>query len=373
MSPTPAVLGNLAMLEPCEVPSVDRDTAIESVIESFLGSAVTKKTTARGYRRHLLHAFGIMAVEKLSDLQPVLLMNFRRYLLADGRGAATHAQAIIALRSFLTWAAALRGHDIPMDQASYLLKVPKVEVIKPHETLSDKEIPKFLECAKRLGKRDYALMMVALGSGVRVAELVALDIRDIRHDGADGTVIHVRQGKGGKDRMVPVRPEVRKAVEDYLAESMRKRGDAGPCFFLKTEPWGRVTPGASQRNRHPASSRHVPRWLGLRSGSAPTRCATPSRLAATSTAGTSWLFPSCLGTARLTQRKDTWRTWINSIYVRRYPPIWLGVKALASVRTTTRTESVQKGEPCVELTEVTGGKRSRARGRKPGGHGARTT
>ena len=226
------------MLEPCEVPSVDRDTAIESVIESFLGSAVTKKTTARGYRRHLLHAFGIMAVEKLSDLQPVLLMNFRRYLLADGRGAATHAQAIIALRSFLTWAAALRGHDIPMDQASYLLKVPKVEVIKPHETLSDKEIPKFLECAKRLGKRDYALMMVALGSGVRVAELVALDIRDIRHDGADGTVIHVRQGKGGKDRMVPVRPEVRKAVEDYLAESMRKRGDAGPLFLSEDRAMG---------------------------------------------------------------------------------------------------------------------------------------
>jgi len=238
MCPTPALSGNLAMLEPCEVPSVDRDTPIESVIESFLGSAIPKKTTARGYRRHLLHAFGIMAVEKLADLEPVLLMSYRRYLLADGRGAATHAQAIIALRSFLTWAAALRGHDIPMDQASYLLKVPKVEVITPHETLSDKEIPRFLEQAKKLGKRDYALMMVALGSGVRVAELVSLDIRDIRHDGADGTIIHVRQGKGGKDRLIPVRPEVRKAVDDYLAESLRKRGDIGPLFLSEDRAMG---------------------------------------------------------------------------------------------------------------------------------------
>lgn len=238
MSPTPALSGNLAMLDQCEVPSVDRDTAIESVIESFLGSAIPKKTTARGYRRHLIHAFGIMAIEKLADLEPVHLMIFRQRLLADGRGAATHAQAIIAVRSFLTWAAALRGHTIPMDQANYLLKVPKVEVIKPHETLSDKEIPKFLEVAKRLGKRDYALMMVALGSGVRVAELVHLDIRDIRHDGADGTVIHVRQGKGGKDRLIPVRPEVRKAVEDYLTESCRKRGDAGPLFLSEDRAMG---------------------------------------------------------------------------------------------------------------------------------------
>lgn len=238
MSPTTALLGNLGIVEQCEVPSIDRDTPIETVIESFLGSAIPRKTTARGYRRHLLHAFGVMCAEKLSDLEPVHLMVFRQRLLADGRGAATHAQAIISVRSFLTWAAALRGHDIPMDQASYLLKVPKVEVITHHETLSDKEIPKFLKEAKRLGKRDFALMMVALGSGVRVAELVNLDIRDIRNDGADGTVIHVRQGKGGKDRLIPVRPEVRKAVEDYLAESLRKRGDIGPLFLSEDRAMG---------------------------------------------------------------------------------------------------------------------------------------
>lgn len=220
------------------VPLVDRSSPIEETIESFLGSQIPKKTTARGYRRHLLHAAGMMALERLEEAQPVHLVSYRRYLLADGRGTATHAQALIALRSFLTWGAAMRGHDIPMDQALYLLKVPKVYVITPHETLNQEEIRRVLEKAQQSGPRDHALMVVALGSGVRVAELVALDIRDIRHDGGDGTMIHVRQGKGGKDRMIPVRPEVRHSVEAYLKATGRKRGDAGPLFLSEDRAMG---------------------------------------------------------------------------------------------------------------------------------------
>lgn len=255
MIPPDGISGNLAieqLLDPYKLPTVDRQSPIEEVIESFLGSTIPKKTTARGYRRHLLHAAGMMAIEKLADLEPIQLMSYRRYLMADGRGDATHAQALIALRSFLTWGAALRGHDIPMDQAFYLLKVPKVEVIRPHETLNDKEILKFIEAAKASGKRDHALVMVALGSGVRVAELVFLDVKDIRHDGADGTVIHVRQGKGGKDRMIPVRKEVRAAVEAYLQATGRKRGDLGPLFLSEDramscrDHWRLTTKSASR-------------------------------------------------------------------------------------------------------------------------------
>lgn len=220
------------------VPTIDRLSPIEETIEAFLESQIPKKTTARGYRRHLLHAAGLMALERLEEVQPVHLVAYRRYLMADGRGTATHAQALIALRSFLTWGAAMRGHDITTDQALYFLKVPKVSVITPHETLNPEEIKRFLEEAKKSGPRDHALAIVALGSGVRVQELVNLDIRDIRHDGGDGTVIHVRQGKGGKDRMIPVRPEVRESVEAYLKSTGRKRGDPGPLFLSEDRAMG---------------------------------------------------------------------------------------------------------------------------------------
>ena len=228
---TPALL-------PGAVPMISPDAPIESVIEAFLTSQIPNKKTARGYRRHIFAAMGMMCIEKLSDLQPVHLMNYRTELMADTRGTATHAQALIALRSFLTWGAALRGHDMNMDQALYLLKVPKVHVITPHEILSSEEIMRYLAAAKKVSARDYCLVIVALGSGVRVAELVALDIKDVRTDASGGTTLHVRQGKGSKDRMIPVRPEVGKAVDAYLKSSCRKRGDGGPLFLSEDRAMG---------------------------------------------------------------------------------------------------------------------------------------
>ena len=223
---------------PGAVPTVSPDRSIVDVIEAFLASAIPNKKTARGYRRHLKIAMESMGIETLAGLQPVHLMNYRTELMADTRGAATHAQALIALRSFLTWGSALQGHALPMVQALYLLKVPKVLVITPHETLTADEILRYLAEAKKLGKREYALAIVALGSGVRVAELVFLDIKDIRTDASGGTTIHVRQGKGSKDRLIPVRKEVGKAVDAYLESTFRRRGDGGPLFMSEDRAMG---------------------------------------------------------------------------------------------------------------------------------------
>lgn len=255
MSPLYAIDENLPdapALTSSAVPEISRDAAIPVVIEAFLTSQIPNKKTARGYRRHLLAAFDMMAVERLTDLQPIHLMNYRSELMRDTRGMATHAQALIAVRSFLTWGAALCGHDLRMDQVLFLLKVPKVHVITPHEILSAEEIVRYLAAAKQTGPRDLALVIVALGSGVRVAELVAIDIKDIRTDASGGTTIHVRQGKGSKDRMIPVRKEVGQAVDAYLKASGRKRGDGGPLFISEDramsarDSWRLTTKSASR-------------------------------------------------------------------------------------------------------------------------------
>lgn len=238
-------------LIPGAVPALNPASPIGLVIDAFLASHVPNKKTSRGYRRHVTAAMDMMAVERLSDLEPIHLMNYHSELMADPRGKATKAQALISLRGFLRWGAALGGHTLNMVQVEYFLPVPKVQVITPHEIMTDKEILKFLAAAKREGKREYAMAIIALGSGVRVAELVALDIRDIRFDGS-GTVIHVRQGKGGKDRMIPVRKEIRKAVDAYLESTFRKPTDAGPLFqsedraMSERESWRLSTKSATR-------------------------------------------------------------------------------------------------------------------------------
>ena len=241
MSPIFEIEENLDIspaLIPGAVPTVSPVACIKQVIDAFLISQFTNKKTARGYRRNILHAVGLMGVERLEQLQVVHLMNYRVTLMADKRGEAVHAQALIAVRSFLKWTSAMQGHKIDIAQAEYWLKVPKVHVITPHETLNADEIVRYLAAAKKISPRDYCLVIVALGSGVRVAELVALDIKDVRQDASGGTTLHVRQGKGSKDRMIPVRPEVGKAVDAYLKASFRKRGDGGPLFQSEDRAMG---------------------------------------------------------------------------------------------------------------------------------------
>lgn len=252
ISETDGDLESVTVINPGAVPSLNPDSRITDAVEAFLGNQIPNKTTARGYRRHLLQAFGIMAVETPGELEAIHLVNYKNELMADGRGEATHAQALISLRSFLKWTSAMGGHQLRMEQVNYLLPVPKVNVITPHNSLTEKEVFKLLDAAKAAGPRDHALVLVALGAGLRVSELVHVDVKDILDDAGGGTIIHVRQGKGNKDRLMPVRKEVRKAIEVYLTASHRKLGDLGPLFMSEDramscrESWRLTTRSATR-------------------------------------------------------------------------------------------------------------------------------
>jgi integrase/recombinase XerD len=79
--------------------------------------------------------------------------------------------------------------------------------------------------------RDRALVGVLLGAGLRAAELVALDVSDVDEDTDGELVLHVRQGKGRRDRDVPVRRDVAKSLRAYLADTDRRLGASGPLFL----------------------------------------------------------------------------------------------------------------------------------------------
>jgi integrase/recombinase XerC len=63
---------------------------------------------------------------------------------------------------------------------------------------------------------ETALFEVIYGAGLRVSEACHLDVGDVEIDGASA-MVHVRQGKGRKDRIVPVGAKARAAVDAYLA------------------------------------------------------------------------------------------------------------------------------------------------------------
>jgi len=90
--------------------------------------------------------------------------------------------------------------------------IPKVRVPKPLPNhLQDRQARAFLEVAKR--PRDQAMFLLMLRCGLRVEEVakLTLDVIEFRR-----RRIWVRDGKGGKDRMVYVSNDAMKALIDYL-------------------------------------------------------------------------------------------------------------------------------------------------------------
>ncbi len=86
-----------------------------------------------------------------------------------------------------------------------------------------------------LGRRDVAMLEVLYGAGLRISELVDLDVDDVDLEG--GSVL-VRSGKGGKGRMVPLGRAARRAAGDYLVRSRpelvrraSRGGDAAALFL----------------------------------------------------------------------------------------------------------------------------------------------
>lgn len=91
---------------------------------------------------------------------------------------------------------------------------------------------RWLRAAERASRRDKALAHVGFYAGLRIGEIVALNVQDLRMSARKGHLV-VRYGKGGRYREVPLHPVLRTTLEGWLEE----RGDwpgasASPALFL---------------------------------------------------------------------------------------------------------------------------------------------
>jgi integrase/recombinase XerD len=135
----------------------------------------------------------------------------------DGRPLSFRFQyaQLVALRTFFRWAA--RTNRILYNPASEL-ELPRLEHRLPQHMLTVSEVETVLstaDVATPLGIRDRAIMEVLYSTGMRRLELISLHLVDL--DQERGTM-RIRQGKGHKDRMVPVGERAVAWCDRYLAE-----------------------------------------------------------------------------------------------------------------------------------------------------------
>ncbi len=172
--------------------------------------------------------------------------DFRAWLAhgaRDGLQNASRARHVSAVRSFYKFAARRWGMDNPQ---LTLLSTPRAKPPLPR-ALSERQA---LCIADDIGEladgdlalRDTALFALLYGSGLRIAEALALDVRDAPRAGSD-TALRVT-GKGSKQRIVPVLTPVREAMEAWLKVHPDRVPDA-PLFLGARG--GRLNPGVAQR------------------------------------------------------------------------------------------------------------------------------
>lgn len=192
----------------------------------------------RGASPHTLRAYGRELRELRESLggrplSAATLLDLRRWLATAGGAPATVARRIAAARSFYTWA--LREGHVARSPAERL-RTPKVPKSLPR-VLEVPEAAELVEDAVGEGwraARNTAILEVAYGSGLRVAELAGLERRDLELDAA---LVRVRRGKGGKDRVVPMTPAAVEATRAWLAQ----RGEAAGALFTNREGGGLTT------------------------------------------------------------------------------------------------------------------------------------
>src|SRR4051794_25610105 len=171
-----------------------------------------------------------------SDLTQLDLRTLRSWLAhqqVTGRSRTTLARRATAVRVFTAWLA--RTGRIPTDIGASLRSPKSHQTLPP--VLRQDQARDLVTAAARLtddgsplGLRDMAMLELLYATGVRVGELVALDIDDLDRSRRVARVF----GKGRKERTVPYGRPAAEAVDGWLADGRPSvvAPGAGAALFL---------------------------------------------------------------------------------------------------------------------------------------------
>ena len=146
------------------------------------------------------------------EAKQVNISNFMSHLEVDGRSAATVSRNLASLKNFYAY----------LVSSGFLEKTPVTDIKitrgekKLPQILTNREIELLLAqpvCSDAKGFRDKAMLEVMYATGIRVTELIELDVSDVN---LSMGVIKCSGGK--KSRMIPLYPAALKALSDYLLD-----------------------------------------------------------------------------------------------------------------------------------------------------------
>ncbi len=171
--------------------------------------------TVASYMRDIRQFSDWLRVEEdmdVVDVEQVNISNYLSHLEEDGRSGATVSRSLASLKNFYAY----------LVTSGFLEKTPVTEIRvtrgekKLPQILSNREIELLLAqpvCVDAKGYRDKAMLEVMYATGIRVTELIDLDVDDVN---LEMGVVKCSGSK--KSRMIPLYPAALKALSDYLLD-----------------------------------------------------------------------------------------------------------------------------------------------------------
>lgn len=217
-------------------------TALAPTLQAFFTERLIRQrqvsaNTVAAYRDTLRLLLGFAADRTgqppcqldLADIDAPLIAAFLDHLERDrGNSVRTRNARLAAIHSLFRFAALT--HPEHADSVSRVLAIPPKRCDQALVTyLTDAEVDALLgapDVTTWTGRRDHALLLLAVQTGLRISELTALTRRDVHL----GTGAHVScHGKGRKDRITPLTANTVAVLREWLSE--HPSGEPGTPLF----------------------------------------------------------------------------------------------------------------------------------------------
>lgn len=198
-----------------------------------------------------------LSIEEIRSIDRIDIADYLYYLSNKGLSAPTRARKLAAIRAFFDYLCykTYRLEDNPCEMVESPVFKRKLPVF-----LTETECIYLLECIqKSLDKnmaRDYCIITFFMLCGLRIDELVGINLGDIRHNLEDNqeSLILVVTGKGNKQRTIYLPQLCVNAYHEYIDKRIQPKDDKEKALFISQK---------GQRMSHRAIERMVKKYFAM--------------------------------------------------------------------------------------------------------------
>lgn len=209
-------------------------TPIDELSDRFLNYLIVEKglsrNTVAAYRADLAAYVADLkkqGIESASESDSPIILGHLITLNEGGLSPRSRARHVVTLRGFYKY---LVREKLLKSNPAQSIDLPKTGQKLP-DVLSVAQVAQILESPDQktpLGLRDRAMIELLYAAGLRVSELINLNVIDVNMDACFVTVM----GKGSKERVIPFGQSARKWLDLYLSTARAGLAKSGPTAFM---------------------------------------------------------------------------------------------------------------------------------------------